>query len=238
MAASAATLRMAGRIYWAFLWRVWCFAMAGGVIMGIVAAFLPLLAVILYLIFLVVYLVACFKMVTIVFHNTYPRFSITLIDNTTGEERPKRWQDTLRLIWSFSWRSMVITGIPMLIIFSVTGVNTLGKDMVKVSQIKTCNQQLAIYQKTYQNPQMVQVATQAVNTYNALHCQQVLTEAQQQNPTEAVEAEMSRLWLISLLLLIPYILIKMKIIQIIMGKRYQAFYVRVTPHEQAATSQP
>lgn len=226
------TYGMGGRVVWSYIWRVLLISLLWGVLVfGALfgAAFaLKNLSLIMLGGLIVNVLSALFGLVLsmvvlgIVFDKRYRRFTVRAVDTQTGEVWPRRWHVRLRLWWSMFWRGILI-GIPVMAPLVVINHVQIPK-MEAYQHYHQCKLLLDDYYARKDDPKMAALAADDVQRFNAGNCAPFFA------PGAEVPA-MPALWpmLVAMVgALIVMLLVHIKIFQILLGKRYRRFRVRVT----------
>lgn len=226
---SQVTYGMAARVFWSALWRSLVVIIPVAIIIGILSVVIPGIKDVLSLLNIMFGLWLGFTIVGIVFRKRYKRFAVCLIDNETGEERAKCWPDTLRIWWSLSWRKYLVLLIPAFMFGFIIGGILAGQDLIKAAEKRTCEREFSILQQKDQNPQTMAIAQ---DKYEKMNCATILTQKAPEQSTSAPAAMLLGV-VVGILMLPIFVLISIKIYQIVLRKRYRMFHVRVVHLNQS-----
>lgn len=229
------TMRMGGRIFWAYMWRHLLISLGVGVVAGIISAglhfvvpaLIPLVKVAMY----VATVVIGVMIFGIVFDKRYKHYSVRLVDNVTGEVMPRHWKQGLRPWWSYTWRTMAIAlvvGVPSTLLLAAT----FGPEFKLAQARQECQQLMIVYKQAQASSDTttMQAAEQAFQTKQCPTAFEPPTE--QQAAMSKAKARGAQIGIVIGLVL--GIALQFKIFQIVLRKRYERFHVQVTANEGVA----
>ena len=223
------TLGTSARVFWAYMWRAFLLGFGLGIVLGIAKAATGVPSQALDLLNIVMGSLLGFWVLGLVFRKRYKHFSVQLIDNTSGAVRAPSHMDTLRIWWSWFWRSMVL-GLVVVLLPLVLGGVVKGKDLVDATTRHACAQLTADYQRTAADPAKAAQAAQMVAQYQELQCADIMQRVPEDQGMTAFVGFSIMMFLGGGLI---GIVVQLKIIQLLLRKTYRAFHVRVTANEEA-----
>lgn len=223
------TLGTAARVFWAYMWRACLLGLSLGIVLGIAQAAIGVPAQAINVLNIVIGSLLGFWILGRVFRKRYKHFTVQLIDNTSGAVRAPSHMDTLRIWWSWFWRSMVL-GLLVLVLPLVLGGAVKGKDLVDATTRRACAQLTADYQQTAADPAKAAEAAQMVAQYQELQCADIMQRVPEDQGMTALVGVSIMMFLGGGLI---GIVVQLKIIQLLLRKTYRAFHVRVTANEEA-----
>lgn len=229
------TMRMGGRIFWAYIWRHLLISFAVGLVAGVVSTGMhfvaPALVPVVKLTMYVATFVIGVMIFGIVFDKRYKHYSVRLVDNASGEALPRHWKHGLRPWWSYTWRCMLISllvGVPSTLVLAKTFAPE-----IKLAQVRMeCQQLVAMHEQSQatNDTATMQAAEQA---FHSKQCP-AMFEPPTEEQAAATRAKTRAAQIGMFVGLILGIALQFKIFQIVLRKRYERFHVQVTANEGAA----
>ncbi len=229
------TMRMGGRIFWAYFWRAFLVGLAAGIVVGLISAglyyvFPPLVAIV-KIIGTIASIGIGVVVFSIIFDKRYTHYTVKLVDNVTGEVMPRHWQYGLRPWWSYAWRCAVI-GAAFMIPAGLLTAYAFAPEL-KLAQTQGECQQIMVLYKQFQEAGDTANMQATEQAFQARQCPAAF-EPQTEQQVAVTKAKARGLQVGFFVGLILAIAIQFKIFQIVLRKRYERFHVQVTANEGAA----